>query len=73
MKLKYFNDTDTLLMNLIDDEVSETRELNSNTFADFNKQGELISLTIEYFSKNNDNKIEFDGFTSQQISGRIGE
>ncbi len=48
MKIKYFDDTDTLLLIFFDGEISETRELDENTYLDMDKDGKLVSITLEH-------------------------
>lgn len=51
MKIKYFADTDTLYIELTNEPVSETRDLDENTVIDVDATGNLCSLTIEHASK----------------------
>ena len=48
MKVTYFKDTDTAVVELIDAPVEETRELNENVYLDLDAHGNLVSLTIEH-------------------------
>ena len=48
MKIKYFSDTDTALLEFSDSDVFETREINENIYIDLDKSGKLISMTIEH-------------------------
>ena len=48
MKIKYFSDTDTVLMEFSDAEVVETKEINENVYIEFDKDGNLVSMTIEH-------------------------
>jgi uncharacterized protein YuzE len=48
MKVIYFKDTDTAVVELIDAPVEETRELNENVYLDLDARGNLVSLTIEH-------------------------
>ncbi|MDP4220068.1 MAG: DUF2283 domain-containing protein [Bacteroidota bacterium] len=63
MKLKYFNDTDTLLLELADTEVTETRDLNEDTIIDLDKSGNIVSITIEHARK----KADINDFTYEQV------
>ena len=47
MEIKYFHDTDTLLINFTSREIVETRDLNENILVEFDKDGNLVSMTIE--------------------------
>ncbi|HUZ07803.1 MAG TPA: DUF2283 domain-containing protein [Candidatus Paceibacterota bacterium] len=48
MKVKYFADTDTLLIELRSGMVAETRDLDENTLLDLDNAGNIRSLTIEH-------------------------
>ncbi len=58
MKIEYFTDTDTLLIELSSNEITETRDLNENTLAEFDTHGILVSMTIEH-AKEQANLEEF--------------
>ena len=48
MTLKYFRDTDTALIEFADRLVDETREITENIYVDLDKNGNLVSMTIEH-------------------------
>ncbi len=48
MKIKYFSDTDTALVEFSDRKVSETKEINENIFIDLDASGNLVTMTIEH-------------------------
>ena len=48
MEVKYFQDTDTLLVNFTDREIVETRDLNENILVELDKEGNLVSMTVEH-------------------------
>ena len=48
MKAKYFQDTDTLYLELRDSEVVETRDLDQDTILDYDAQGKVVGITIEH-------------------------
>ncbi len=50
MKIRYFKDTDTMLIEFRDAEVAETRELDENTYMDVDAIGNICSITIEHAS-----------------------
>jgi len=58
MKVKYFEDTDTLYVELSDSEVAETKELNENLYVDLDADGRVVSLTIEH-AKATSGKLDF--------------
>lgn len=52
MKVKYFEDTDTALVEFANREVIETREISENVYADLDTNGNLVSMTIEHAREN---------------------
>lgn len=48
MKIKYFQDTDTLYIELRGVEVAETKDLDENTLLDLDHDGNLCGITIEH-------------------------
>jgi uncharacterized protein YuzE len=48
MIIKYFQDTDTLYIELRSVEVAESRELDQNTVVDVDREGEICGITIEH-------------------------
>ena len=48
MKVKYFEDTDTLHIELRPAAVAETRDLDENTLLDLDRDGNICSMTIEH-------------------------
>lgn len=48
MKDKYFEDTDTALLEFADGEVVETREITENLYVDLDADGNVLSLTVEH-------------------------
>jgi uncharacterized protein YuzE len=48
MKIRYFEDTDTLYIELRDGDVAETRDLDENTLIDVDAQGRMVAITIEH-------------------------
>ena len=58
MKVRYFPDTDTLLINFSDKKIAETRDLNENILIELDKNGRLVSMTIEH-AKKQTNVTEF--------------
>ena len=51
MKVRYFADTDTLLIEFRDSPVTETRDLDENTILDVDSQGNICSITVERASQ----------------------
>lgn len=54
MKVKYFQDTDTALLEFSDHAVAETREINENIYVDLDADGNLVNMTIEHAKKRAD-------------------
>jgi uncharacterized protein YuzE len=52
MRVKYFADTDTALVEFTDNEVVDTREITENIYVDLDRHGNLVSMTIEHARKN---------------------
>ncbi len=48
MKIRYFSDTDTALIDFSDARVAETREISDSLYIDLDEQGNLVSMTIEH-------------------------
>lgn len=48
MKVKYFPDTDTLLVTFSDKSITETRDLNENVLVELDEAGRVVSMTIEH-------------------------
>ena len=48
MRIKYFPDTDTALMEFSAHKVAETKEINENIYVDLDGSGNLVAMTIEH-------------------------
>ena len=48
MKIRYFADTDTALVEFSDREAAETKEINENIYIDLDSAGNLVAMTIEH-------------------------
>jgi len=51
MKIRYFVDTDTALIEFSNEPVVETREISENLYIDLDEKGHLVSMTIEHAKK----------------------
>ena len=58
MNVKYFPDTDTLVVNFNDNKIVETRDLNENVLFELDEAGHLVSITVEH-AKEQTNVSEF--------------
>lgn len=48
MKIKYFQDTDTLYIEFREAEVAETKDLDEDTLLDLDKDGNICAITVEH-------------------------
>lgn len=65
MKIKYFKDTDTLLLILSEQDVTETKDIDENTIVDFDKEGKIVSITVEHANERTDiNSISYEQITA---------
>jgi uncharacterized protein YuzE len=48
MKITYFPDTDTALVEFSGGEVSETKAIGEDLYLDFDRDGNVVSITIEH-------------------------
>jgi len=64
MKVRYFADTDTMLIEFSDSTVAETRDLDENTLLDMDASGNICSITIEHASK----RADAPHFSYEQIA-----
>ncbi len=64
MKIKYFQDTDTLYIELRPAEVAETRDLDENTQLDIDGKGQICAITIEHASE----RADIPQFSFEQIA-----
>ncbi len=58
MQARYFSDTDTLLLQFNDRQIVETYDLNENILVEVDKEGAVVSMTIEH-AKQQTNVNEF--------------
>ena len=58
MEVKYFEETDTLYIELSNSGVTETKELSENLYAELDAEGRVVSLTIEH-AKATPGKLDF--------------
>ena len=66
MKVKYFQDTDTLYIELRATEVAETRDLDEDTLLDLDASGHVCGITVEHAK----NRVDFPSFSYEQIPAR---
>ena len=63
MRVKYFADTDTTLLEFSTASPVETREVNENIYLDLDSQGRVVSMTIEHAGQS----ANMDEFLYQRI------
>ena len=54
MNVKYFPDTDTLIVNFNDNTIIETKDLNENVLIELDEKGHLVSITMEHATEQTD-------------------
>ena len=64
MQIKYFQDTDTLLINFNNNIITETKDINENALVELDNDGNVVSMTLEH-AKNVANIFDF---SYQQIA-----
>jgi uncharacterized protein YuzE len=64
MKIKYFQDTDTLYIEFRADRIAETRDLDENTLLELDDQGRVCAMTMEHASQ----RTDIPGFSYEQIA-----
>ena len=58
MKVRYFEGTDTLYVELSEGDPAQTEQLNENVLLELDKNGKVIGLTIEH-AKQAQGKLDF--------------
>ncbi len=48
MKIKYFQNNDTLYIEFKSAEVAETKDLDENTLLDLDRDGNICAITVDY-------------------------
>ena len=51
MRIRYFQDTDTLHIEFRAAEVAETRDLDENTLIDLDREAQVCAITVEHASE----------------------
>lgn len=54
MKVKYFEDTDTLYIEFREQEIAESKDLDENTVLDVDAEGNVCAITFEHASQRTD-------------------
>lgn len=64
MQIKYFQDTDTLLINFNNNQVFETKDINDNILVELDGNGNVVSMTLEHAK----NVADINDFSYQQLA-----
>ena len=64
MKVKYFEDTDTLYIELRPAQIAETKDLDENTLLDLDAEGNICGITIEHAKE----RTDIPSFSYEQIA-----
>ena len=64
MKIKYFQDTDTLYIEFRPVEPAETKDLDENTLIDLDDNGNICAITIEHAQE----RADIPHFSFEQIA-----
>lgn len=48
MEVRYFEDTDTVLLNFSEHPIIETKDLNEDVLVELDEDGHVVSMTIEH-------------------------
>ena len=68
MRVKYFADTDTALLEFSTNSPVETREVSENIYVDLDSKGRVVSMTIEHAGQSGD----MNEFLFQRIPAEAG-
>jgi uncharacterized protein YuzE len=63
MKIRYYEDTDTLYIEFKPANVAETRDLDENTVLDLDQSGNICAITVEHASQ----RADIPQFSYEQI------
>lgn len=64
MKVRYFQDTDTLYIEFRPAKVSETRDLDENTLLDLDRDGNICGITVEHAK----NRADAPHFSFEEVT-----
>jgi uncharacterized protein YuzE len=64
MKIQYFQDSDTLYIELRAADVAETKDLDEDTILDIDQHGNICGITIEHASQ----RVDVPRFSYEQIA-----
>ena len=64
MKIRYFEDTDTLLIELKVGTVDETRDLDEDTLLELDAKGQVLAITLEHATT----RAELSSFSFDRVA-----
>jgi len=64
MKIKYFQDTDTLYIEFHGTAITESRDLDENTLLELDAVGNICAITMEHAKE----RADFPAFSFEQIA-----
>ena len=68
MELRYFPDTDTLLINFAHKDIVETRDINENILVELDQDGHLVSMTVEHAKQH----MDIETFSYENVASISG-
>ena len=63
MQIKYFHETDTLLINFNNNLITETKDINENVLVELDNEGNVVSMTMEHAKS----VADIDDLSYQQV------
>lgn len=64
MKIRYFQDSDTLYIEFREAEVAETRDLDENTLLEVDADGNICAITVEHAQE----RADIPHFSFEQVA-----
>lgn len=64
MKIKYFQDTDTLYIEFRASDITESRDLDENTLLELDAKGQICALTMEHARE----RADIPAFSFEQVA-----
>ena len=64
MKIKYFQDTDTLYIEFLGTAIAESRDLDENTLLELDAKGNVCAITMEHAKE----RADFPAFSFEHVA-----
>jgi uncharacterized protein YuzE len=64
MKVRYFEDTDTLYIELREGVAADSRDIDENTLVDIDEHGEMLAITVEHATQ----RAELSQFLYERVT-----